>query len=176
MHLKRDVIHLASILDQAGKVQSYISAYFNKPIIRRFVTKNNVKHTEITKYIHKTTQDIIDPEQYKRLDPKAQENYDQEINYIKITAATLDGVNSEHTSFQVQDEFDLFDSVQVIEEAKMMPGIDKYGHFPITLITSSRKFSYSHVQKMIDKAEKTNTKVFHWNILEVTRKMPYFKT
>jgi hypothetical protein len=102
LHLKRDVVHLASILDQASKVQSYISSYFNKPIIRRFVTKQNVKHVEITKYVNRITKDIIDPEKYKGLDPKTQESYDQEINYIKITAATLDGVNSEHTSFMVR--------------------------------------------------------------------------
>jgi len=54
----------------------------------------------------------------------------------------------------------------------MMPGVDKNGNFPITLITSSRKFSYSHVQKMIDSAEKTGTKVFHWNFIDVTERCP----
>jgi hypothetical protein len=172
LHMERDVVHLAAIEQQSQKAQSYVADFFSRPIINRFVTKQNERRVEITKYVNKITGEIIPLPEWEKLPPVIQDSYNREINYIQIIVATMKSANSEHAAFMVLDEFDLMDSEKVIEEAKMIPGIDRKGHYPITLITSSRKSTYGFVQKEIDNSHKTGTKILHWNVLEITQKCP----
>jgi len=54
------------------------------------------------------------------------------------------------------------------EEAKNIPD-PRGGLNPITLLTSTRKFSYGLVQKEIDEAAKSGLKVFHWTAVDVAQ-------
>lgn len=69
------------------------------------------------------------------------------------------------------DEIDVMTDMRVYNESKMIP-TPFAGKSPITLLTSSRKFSYGIVQKEIDNAENTGTHVRHWNLLDVTQGCP----
>jgi hypothetical protein len=62
---------------------------------------------------------------------------------------------------------DLIDN-NVIREAKRIPTSPRTGGRPLSFYTSTRKSSVGPVQKMIDEAEKTNTRVLHWNIIDTT--------
>jgi hypothetical protein len=57
------------------------------------------------------------------------------------------------------------------EEAKLIPSPWK-GVAPITLYTSTRKFSFGLVQDELDNAHDSGLKVAHWNIIDVTEKCP----
>jgi hypothetical protein len=172
LHLERDVIHLAAIEQQSQKAQSYVQDFFSRPIINRFVTKQNERRVEITKFINKNTGQIIALSDWEKLQQNQRDFFSKEMNYCQIIVATMKSTNSEHASFCVIDEFDLMDNPKVVEEAKMIPGIDRKGHNPITLITSSRKSTYGFVQAEIEKAHKTGTKILHWNIMEIMQQCP----
>jgi hypothetical protein len=83
------------------------------------------------------------------------------------------GANSEHVPFMVVDEVDvvLKQNVPAYEEAKLIPS-PWQGVRPITLYTSTRKFSFGLVQKELDEAEETGLLAIHWNIVDVTEKCP----
>jgi hypothetical protein len=67
------------------------------------------------------------------------------------------------------DEVDVVRFPQAYEEAKMIPGMLK-GRFPITVMTSTRKFSFGLMQKEIEAANKNGHPVLHWNIIDITEK------
>lgn len=55
------------------------------------------------------------------------------------------------------------------EEAKHIPD-SRDGVLPITLLTSTRKFSYGLVQEEIENAHKTGLNIRHWNSIDITQK------
>jgi len=171
-HGRRSVVHGAAVLEQSFKMGQYMSSYLNRPHLRDYVTKKNQRYVEIVKFVHSNTKEILSPDEFKVLDPKEQAYYEEEMFYVKILTATLEGFNSEHSAAFVCDEYELLPSEQVIEESKLIPGIDQYGHNPITVYISSRKFAFGYVQQLLDNAEKTGTIVKHWNILSIIEKCP----
>ncbi|MDE2425724.1 MAG: hypothetical protein KGO96_07440 [Elusimicrobia bacterium] len=171
LHLNRDVVHLAAIKQQSLKSQSYIANYFNRPILRDYVTKKKETRVEITKYIDEMG-NILSPIAWNNLDDIEKEKYIAKTNYIQVILATLQSTNGEHGQFLVLDELDIIRAPQVIEEAKLVPTVGMNGELPITFLTSSRKFSYGYVQKEIDDAAKTGTHIRHWNIIDVTKPCP----
>lgn len=172
LHGRRSVVHGAAVLEQSFKMGQYMSSYLNKPYLRDYVTKKNQRYVEITKYVHPETQEILSPDEFKALSPKLQLEYEEEMFYVKILTATVEGFNSEHSAAFVADEYELLPSQAVIEESKLIPGIDAYGHNPITVYISSRKYAFGYVQQLLNDAEKTGTIVKHWNILSIIAKCP----
>ncbi|CAB4127237.1 Hint domain N-terminal [uncultured Caudovirales phage] len=79
--------------------------------------------------------------------------------------------NSEHVPLLVVDEVDVISNPAAYTEAKMIPA-PKGRHNPITLLTSTRKFSFGLVQQEIDNAAKSGLEIRHWNIIDVTEKCP----
>lgn len=71
------------------------------------------------------------------------------------------------------DELDLVDPAAFME-AKSIPTSTVDRKFPITFMTSTRKYSYGLVQKEIDRASIDDTKlnIRHWNIIDITEKCP----
>lgn len=69
------------------------------------------------------------------------------------------------------DEADIIANPKAYEEAKMIPA-PWHGKLPITLLTSTRKFSYGLVQQELDEAPETGLIVRHWNIIDVTEPCP----
>ena len=81
--------------------------------------------------------------------------------------------NSEHTSFGVTDEIDVIpkQNQQAYEESKSIPD-ERDGKMAVTLLISTRKFSFGNVQKELDRATMTGLVVRHWNLIDVTERCP----
>lgn len=65
------------------------------------------------------------------------------------------------------DEVDVVRFPQAYEEAKLIPGMLN-GRFPVTVMTSTRKFAFGLMQKEIESASEKGHPVLHWNIIDVT--------
>ena len=71
------------------------------------------------------------------------------------------------------DEIDTIDGDRIrgYRESKNIPKA-RNGNMPITLLTSTRKFSYGLVQKELDQAHKTGLHVRHWNVIDILESCP----
>lgn len=174
IHGRRDVAHMAAIEAQAQKSQTYVAKFLSMPYLRDFVSVQNKRKIEFCRYVEdgEPLESAISPVEYAQLDQAEKQKYLPHNNYIVIVIATVQGANGEHVPFFVCDEVDVIADPQAYEEAKMIPSMGKEGQPPITLLISTRKTAGGLVQKEIDEAHKTHTKVVHWNILDVTEKCP----
>jgi len=176
LHGDRSVVHCAAIEDQAAKAQSYLRAFLSREELSEFAVGNNKRSVAVVWARHKKTGDFLTNDEYRALDRVARRNYFYHANYAKVIVNTMTSSNSEHTAMFVVDEIDLIRFPLAYAEAKLIPetqtsaeGIEQP---PITILTSSRKFSGGLVQKEIDEAETTGTAIRHWNILDVCRRCP----
>lgn len=170
VHLRRNVAHMAATEGQAQKAQSYVLAFLSKPFLRDYLSGSNERAKAITRYYNPKTGTNLNADQFEDLTIVEKLQYEEISNYIKIVICTPKGANSEHVPFFVVDEVDLASPV-AYQEAKMIPGAHQ-GQLPITLLTSTRKYSFGLVQKELDNAEETGTHVRHWNIMDVMEKCP----
>ncbi len=170
-HLQRDVAHMAAIEAQAKKSQSYVRDFFAKPFLRDYVVLQNEKRREIARYHDARTDESLTLDQFKALPVELRAKYREIRNYINIVICTLAGANSEHVPFFVVDEVDVVRDPKAYEEAKYIPA-PRGDQLPMTLYTSTRKFSFGLVQKEIDRAEESGLHIRHWNIIDVTQRCP----
>lgn len=171
VHLGRSLAHMAAIEKQAEKAQSYVRDFFNKPFLREYVVGDNVRHKEFVRYYNPESGESIPLKLYARLTSHERLQYKEYKNYIAIVICTIAGANSEHVPFFVVDEVDVVPNVKAYEEAKMIPA-PRDGLMPITVLTSTRKYSFGLVQKEIDEAPKSKLIIRHWNLIDVTEKCP----
>jgi hypothetical protein len=170
VHLDRSVAHMAAIESQAKKAQEYGKSYFSKPFLRDFKTSSNERLIEVTWYskVNASVTDVITLSEFNKLPPHEKNVYEEHKQYIQIVVCTVAGANSSHTNFMVVDELDVIPNKEAYEESKFIPSA-RDGKLPITLLTSTRKYSWSLVQKEIDAAPETGLKLLHWNIIDVTQ-------
>lgn len=106
---------------------------------------------------------------------------DGHTSEIQILAGTKSGVNSPHPEKANLDEVELMDW-EVLQEAMSMPKSSARARASLC-ITSTRKYSYGPMQKLLDTASDKGFKVYQWCIWEViepcpdwrsgTKKVPY---
>lgn len=170
VHLNRSVGHMAATLDQAAKATAYIGIYFGRPYFRRFLIGDNKKTKEFVRYEHADTGKSISTKEWEDLPLLEQGSYRNFSAKLEIVVCTPKGANSLHVPFFCVDEVDLANP-QAYEEAKMIPTADhRTGTAAITVLTSTRKYAYGLVQNEIDKAPQSGLKIYHWNILDISRK------
>jgi hypothetical protein len=171
LHLGRSVAHMAAIEAQSGKSQQYVKQFLARPLLREYVVGDAKEKTEIVRFNNSKTGDNLSWGQYKELSEDEKNAYTEIRNYIRVVICTMAGANSEHVPFFVVDEVDVVLNPAAYEEAKMIPA-PLNGKLPITLLTSTRKFSFGLVQKEIDNAVtedgETRLQIRHWNIIDVT--------
>lgn len=171
-HLGRSVAHMAAIEQQARKSQEYVKKFLRQSLLRDFVVGDNVRKVEICRFYDETTGVSLSPREFERLDVAAEAaRYRQISNYIVIIVCTMQSANSEHVPFMVVDEVDVVANPAAYEEARAIPAPFE-GKSPITMLTSTRKFSFGLVQKEIDRAEESGLLIKHWNIIDVTAPCP----
>jgi hypothetical protein len=171
-HLGRSVAHMAAIEPQAKKSQEYVKKFLRSSLLREFVVGDNMRKVEICRFYNADTGISLSPRDFERLSTPAEKMlYKQISNYIVIIICTLAGANSEHVPFMVVDEVDVVTNPKAYEEARAIPAPFE-GKSPITLLTSTRKFSFGLVQKEIDRAEESGLLIRHWNIIDVTAPCP----
>lgn len=171
LHLGRDCIHLAAILAQSKKAQEYVKKFFRAPVLRDYVVGDNSTEIVVVRYHNPETGDNLPQKEFMRLSEEEKALYTEKTQYIRIIVATLASTNSQHAEMLLIDEVDVLANPAAYEEAKMVPS-PKNGNMPITVLTSTRKFSFGLVQKEIDDASNTGLKIRHWNIIDVTEQCP----
>lgn len=167
--LERSVAHMAAIEPQAKKSQQYLKKHLNRPLLRDYVTSKNERTVEVTRFHNAESGVNLTKSEFDDVPDK--DNYTEIKNYVTIVICTLQGANSEHVPVMVVDEVDVVENPDAYEEAKMIPA-PMNGMMPLTLYTSTRKYSYGLVQKEIDKQADTELLIRHWNIIDVTHHCP----
>jgi len=149
IHFNLTVAHMAAIKSQSAKAIQYINSFIRqcKPYFEHF----NMKVTSQSK----SNISITDTEGVQA--------------YVAVIVCTLQGANSEHTNLMVVDEVDVVQYPQAFEEAKLIPGVLR-GRYPMTVMTSTRKFAFGLMQKEITKAQDLGRPIKHWNIIDITEK------
>jgi hypothetical protein len=170
LHLNRNVAHMAAIFDQSKKSQEYVRDFFASPYIRDFRIGQNVKKIEICRYYNPETGRSLTEKEWLDLPSETKNTYQRKYNYIQIVLCTMQGANSAHTEFLCVDEVDVVPKqhIRAYEEAKHIPD-PRDGMMPITLLTSTRKFSYGLVQTEIQNSSETGLHVRHWNVIDITK-------
>lgn len=177
LHAKRSVIHLSAILQQSLKAAEYYRDFLNMDGISEFKIGDNKRTAAVLWFEHIPTGNILTLKEWKALGGRSQiGNYKRHSYYIKIIVNTAKSANSDHTSWLCVDEIELIQFPKAYKEALFIPtttkNSDGQDQPPITLLTSSRKYSGGLVQEEIDAASETGTAVRHHNILDVTSKCP----
>jgi hypothetical protein len=170
-HLDRDVAHMAAIESQSRKSQQYVKKFLSRPILRDYVVGDNQEITWVVRYHNKETGEDLTTQEFDALEGTEGDRYEEVRHYIRIVICTMAGANSEHVPLFVVDEVDVVRDPRAYEEAKMIPS-GRGDKSPITLLTSTRKFSFGLVQKEIDAEKETGLKKRHWNIIDVTEACP----
>jgi hypothetical protein len=171
LHLDRDVGHLAALEVQAKYCQQYVTNFFKRPILREFLVSRNKRTLEICKYINDDTGEIISPIQWQSIPEDEKTKFTERINTMQILVATVESCNGLHVPILVIDEAELTDKA-AFEEAKMIPVTTRDGKLPITIYTSTRKYSFGNVQNEIDRAPETGLNIRFWNLIDVTEPCP----
>lgn len=174
-HFGRSVGHMAAIEDQAKNSQAYVKEAIQKPILRDFVDGSNAREVKLLRYRHKETGFSINNRAWADLPVSERDNYIEFDQYVKIVICTLQATNSLHVPFFVVDEVDVIPEGQLIayRESIHIPSPPRYDKGrPITLLISTRKFSWAMVQQEIDNAPVSGLVVRHWNIIDVTEACP----
>lgn len=179
IHLGIDVAHMAAISDQASKAQQYVKSAFRRPYLKDFVEGDNERVTKITRFYNRELNHSLTRAEYEALsaDDKAKHQeiahalpqYREKANYVKVVICTMAGANSEHVPLFVIDEVDVVPNPAAYAEAQNIPA-GRRGRLPLTILTSTRKFAFSLVQKEIDNRAKSGLVVRHWNLIDVTRR------
>lgn len=90
---------------------------------------------------------------------------------VEILVATMSGVNAPHPQKLLLDEVELM-KWQILQEAFSMPK-SKGEIVGQTILTSTRKFAFGPMERLLSEAVKRGLKVFTWCILEVVKPYPH---
>jgi hypothetical protein len=171
LHMNHNIAHMSALEAQARNCQEYIKKFFKLPILRDFIHKENEREIFIARYLDPVTNMSFTELEFRKLPPEVKARA-QNINvWIKIIVATANSANGLHTGLFVEDELDLIRNKEAHKEAKYIPTVE-HGLLPVTLLTSTRKYSIGMVQAEIDHAAETGLQVRHFNILDVTEFCP----
>lgn len=154
VHFHATIAHLAAIVPQAQAAQRYIASFLRK--IAPYLEHHHME---------------LNSQNAKEVSIK---NPDGSVSLMKIIVCTLTGANSSHTNILNCDEIDTIRSGEgrhAYKEAQLIPGVFN-GQFPLTVKTSTLKFSGGLFQKEIDLAHTHKWPVWKWNIIDITEYCP----
>jgi hypothetical protein len=177
LHMKRSVVHMASIEQQSDKAAEYYKRSLDMDALAEFKVGDNKRTVAVVWFEHLPTGDIMTLREWKEWGGRKRiGDYRRHVYYIKVLVNTAQSANSDHVAFMVVDEVDLIRYPKAYREALFIPTTMKteWGETqpPITLLTSSRKYSGGLVQDEIDNAEERGTAIRHHSILDVTEACP----
>lgn len=87
---------------------------------------------------------------------------------IQILVATINSVNGKHVNCVFIDEVDLVKDKRVLDEVQAVASLIG-DQFPLKTYFSTRKFSFSRMEDLIQKSDSMGLKILKWNILDVTQ-------
>lgn len=170
-HMRRNVGHMAATKEQSKRSQEYVRDFMAKPYIADYKVVDKEMRVEIAYFHDKETGRYLTTAQYNEVPDELKRNFEKRSNFIQIVICSLRGANGLHAEFCVADELDTIEGEQVrgYKEFKNIPKA-RNGLMPITLLTSTRKFSYGLVQQELDNAEKTGLHTRHWNSIDTAER------
>lgn len=173
LHLKRNVIHMAAHRDQSAKALEYVKGFTNKKHIREFVVLDNTKESKLAWYTDNRNGNILSQKEFDALVASESDkaHFIRSEQYIRVIASTVRATNGQHGGVFICDEVDIVQDRNAYEEAKNIP-TSEGDRLPVTILTSTRKSSYGHIQREIDEAPKSKLIIRHWNIIDVTKPCP----
>lgn len=143
-HGHRDVAHLGAIEMQATRCYNYFVKYLNDEAFKEALKKPPTMG-------------------------KTEFKFDSTLEILPCTIAS---VNGPHTSFVCLDETDVVRDIAAYRDISGIPSKTKDGFGPVQVSISTMKTLYGLVAQEMADAEKTNTKVFIWNIIDLTERCP----
>lgn len=144
-HATRDVAHIGAIEAQAKRCYNYFTKYFRK---------NGNFGDILTK------------------DPVMEKTALKNGTTLEILPCTLASVNGPHVPVTVLDEVDTIKDMMAYNDISGIPCKARDGSAQLELEISTRKTAYGLVSQNVENAHKTNTHVFSWNIIDLTKKCP----
>ena len=90
---------------------------------------------------------------------------------VTILVATMASVNGKHVNCVFVDEVDLLRDPRVLDEVQAVASLIG-NQFPLKTYFSTRKFSFSNMETLIQKRESLGLKLLKWDILDVTERCP----
>src|SRR5665213_1581424 len=175
-HLNRNVAHMAAVEGQSHISLGYVRGFFSKLPFRDFVEGDAKGSTVVLRYVNRNDGTVLAKGEYDLLSEVEKIPFGEVRNFIKVVVCTMKGANGLHASYFCTDELDVINDVAAFQESLMIPAADRPGVNPISMLTSSRKFSFGLVQKEIDtefdKEGDRRVHIRHWNIVDVTEACP----
>ena len=90
---------------------------------------------------------------------------------VTILVATMASVNGKHVNCVFVDEVDLLKDPRVLDEVQAVASLIG-NQFPLKTYFSTRKFSFSNMENLIEKKDSLGLKLLKWDILDVTERCP----
>jgi hypothetical protein len=175
-HLNRNVAHMAAVENQSLISLGYTRAFFGRPPFRDFVEGDAKGLVVILRYIDRNDGKTLSKAEYESLSESEKLSYNEVRNFIKVVICNMKGANGLHASYLCTDELDVITDIAAYQESLMIPAADRPGVNPLSMLTSSRKFSFGLVQKEIDaefdKDGERRLYIRHWNLIDVTEACP----
>lgn len=151
MHSGRNVVYIGLIESQAKNAyQMYLRPFLEKPYISEWIKVNTImERSEIKDNQGKPTT-------------------------LQVIPMTMNKTSSPRANFVILDEVDKCKGEQVLafENTYGMLTDTNDKKMAMMLAISSRDSAFGKIQDMIDNADKTGTKVEHWNRISITEKCP----
>lgn len=175
-HLNRNVAHMAAVENQSLISLGYTRGFFAKAPFSDFVEGDAKGLMSILRYVDRNNGTTLSSAEYATLSDSEKLPYNEVRNFIKVVICNMKGANGLHASYLCTDELDVITDIAAFQESLMIPAADRPGVNPISMLTSSRKFSFGLVQKEIDaefdKDGSRRLHIRHWNLIDVTEACP----
>jgi intein/homing endonuclease len=147
-HFGASIAHMAAIESQAKKAVEYISGSLRK--LKPYLEAHGM---------------VLDAENKRELVVMDSAGHK---SYTLVIIATVAGANSAHTNILSLDELDVMRDPRALEEAKLGIPSQIKGQHPLTIKTSTLKYSYGLMQQEIDNKEISGDMFLKWNVLDIT--------
>jgi len=150
LHTDRDMVHV-------GLIESQAKTAYNE-YLRPFLDKPYIKEVKINSILEKSSV----------------KNKDGEITKIQVIPCTMNKTSSPRAQLVAKDEVDKTkgEQVQAYNNIAGMLTMTNDGKFAMEFDISSRDSAYGMVQHVIDNSDKTGTKIYHWNRIDITQACP----
>lgn len=151
LHSGRDTIHCALIEKQSKNAYNkYFRPFLDKPFVKEEAKISSILEQSIIK------------------------NRDGKEISLGVIPCTMNATSGPRAHLLVFDEIDKAKGEQLAayQNAYGMRTATPDKKLPMTVGISTRDSSFGVIQDEIDNADKRGTKVYHWNIIDITEKCP----
>jgi hypothetical protein len=162
IHTGRNTVHIGLIESQAKNAYNmYFRPFLDKPFIRDWAKLSSILEKSEVNHIP-----------FKK-DWTLNENATKATT-LQVIPLTMNKTSSPRANLVVKDEIDKVkgEQVQAYENVHGMLTLTNDKRMAMEFDISSRDSAYGMVQELIDNAETTGTKVYHWNRIDITERCP----